>query len=82
MLGYSQAAPSSIRITWTCICDILSLVGAYVADEHWGRFKTFSIFGFWHVGGGLLLSILAYPDLLQYHPSIANALFLIALFLV
>lgn len=60
-LGWSQVGSNSLKSTWTSICYLSPLLGGYIADEKWGRFKTLWVFGVWYTIGAFLLTVSAYP---------------------
>lgn len=66
-LGWSQVGSNALKSTWTSICYLSPLFGGYIADEKWGRFQTLAIFGIWYTAGVFLISLSAYPTILQNH---------------
>lgn len=54
------------------------MLGAYVADTYWGRYKTISVSLGIAMLGHILLVISALPGVIQ-HPSGALAAFIVAL---
>eukprot|EP00644_Phytophthora_capsici_P011695 jgi/Phyca11/529868/estExt2_fgenesh1_pm.C_PHYCAscaffold_500025 len=47
-IGWSLVSASALKSTWTSICYLTPLFGAYLADERWGRFRTILTFGIWY----------------------------------
>uniref|UniRef100_K3WH16 Major facilitator superfamily (MFS) profile domain-containing protein n=1 Tax=Globisporangium ultimum (strain ATCC 200006 / CBS 805.95 / DAOM BR144) TaxID=431595 RepID=K3WH16_GLOUD len=62
-LGWTQAGSNSIKSTWTSICYLTPVLGGYIADEKWGRFKTLWVFGIWYTVGAFLVTISAHPSM-------------------
>ncbi|DAZ96056.1 TPA: hypothetical protein N0F65_000051 [Lagenidium giganteum] len=79
-IGWSAVSASALKSTWTSICYLSPLLGAYIADEKWGRFKTILIFGVWYCIGDFLVAISAYPTIMA-NSAIVNPIFVIGLFL-
>ncbi|KAL0592558.1 hypothetical protein ABG067_000122 [Albugo candida] len=69
--GWSQVASNAIKSTWTSICYLSPILGGYIADEKWGRFKTLIVFGVWYTVGIYIVSISALPEVMEY-PQLAN----------
>ncbi|GAB9467431.1 Proton-dependent oligopeptide transporter [Globisporangium polare] len=78
-LGWTQAGSNSLKSTWTSICYLSPLLGGYIADEKWGRYKTLWVFGIWYTAGAFLLTVSAYPDV-RKHEILANVICHIGLF--
>ncbi|OQR87477.1 Proton-dependent Oligopeptide Transporter (POT) Family, partial [Thraustotheca clavata] len=66
VLGWSGVSSNSIKSTWTSICYLSPLLGAYLADERWGRFKTIGVFGTLYLIGDILLTIASHPHVLNW----------------
>ncbi|KAG9402389.1 hypothetical protein AC1031_007003 [Aphanomyces cochlioides] len=79
-LGYAKATASAVQSTWRSFCDITPLLGAYIGDERWGRYKSITFFSVWYLAATSLLSFSAHPSALDQHTSVANGAFLVALF--
>ncbi|CAI5745559.1 unnamed protein product [Peronospora destructor] len=82
-LGWSQVGSNSLKSTWTSICYLSPLLGGYVADEKWGRFRTLWVFGVWYTLGAFLLTTSAHPKFMAPEHGnhlIANLLCHIGLF--
>ena len=79
-LGWSAVSANSLKSTWTSLCYLSPLMGAWIADEKWGRFKTILIFGCWYMIGDFLVAIAAHPALLEKHRDAANGVFMFGLF--
>lgn len=83
ILGWSQVGSNSLKSTWTSICYLSPLLGGYVADEKWGRFKTLWVFGVWYTCGAFLVTVSAHPkfkDPSNGNHLVANLLCHIGLF--
>ena len=79
-LGWSSVGANALKSTWTSLCYLSPLVGAWIADEKWGRFKTILIFGVWYLIGDFMVAIAAEPSIAA-NKSTSNAIFMIGLFL-
>ncbi|OWZ24608.1 LOW QUALITY PROTEIN: Proton-dependent Oligopeptide Transporter [Phytophthora megakarya] len=82
-LGWSQVGSNSLKSTWTSICYLSPLLGGYIADEKWGRFKTLWVFGVWYTLGAFLVTVSAYPKFMEPEHGnhlVANLLCHIGLF--
>ncbi|KAF0717759.1 Aste57867_2112 [Aphanomyces stellatus] len=80
-LGWSSVSSNSIKSTWTSLVYMSPLLGAYIADERLGRFKTIGIFGTLYFIGDVLISIAAYPDVLASGDGkTAEIIFILGLF--
>ncbi|KAF0728497.1 hypothetical protein Ae201684P_016541 [Aphanomyces euteiches] len=78
-LGWSSVSSNSIKSTWTSVAYMTPLLGAYIADERWGRYKTIVVFGTWYMLGDVMLAIAAHPSVLA-SASVAQGLFITGLF--
>lgn len=78
-LGWSQVGSNSLKSTWTSICYLSPLLGGYIADEKWGRFKTLWFFGLWYTVGAFFVAISAHPRVMD-HELLANIICHIGLF--
>ncbi|KAJ0393542.1 hypothetical protein P43SY_000678 [Pythium insidiosum] len=78
-VGWSLVRAHALKSTWTSICYLSPLFGAYLADEKWGRYKTILIFGTWYLIGDFLVAASAHPDMKE-HKSTMRPLFIIGLF--
>ncbi|OQR91468.1 Proton-dependent Oligopeptide Transporter (POT) Family [Achlya hypogyna] len=74
-LGWSSVSANSIKSTWTSVCYLSPLLGAYLADERWGRFKTIAIFGTWYLLGDALLTVAAHPKILGWAETNVSGVF-------
>ncbi|DBA01069.1 TPA: hypothetical protein N0F65_002679 [Lagenidium giganteum] len=79
LIGWSSASASALKSSWTSICYLSPLLGAYLADEKWGRFRTILIFGIWYCIGDFLVAIAAHPDV-HTNKALVNPIFTIGLF--
>ncbi|KAG1712810.1 hypothetical protein DVH05_000545 [Phytophthora capsici] len=78
-IGWSLVSASALKSTWTSICYLTPLFGAYLADERWGRFRTILTFGIWYCVGDFLVAIAAYPTIMTNSAAV-NPIFIIGLF--
>ncbi|TMW59664.1 hypothetical protein Poli38472_004733 [Pythium oligandrum] len=79
-IGWSLVSASALKSTWTSICYLTPLFGAYLADEKWGRYRTILTFGVWYAVGDFLVAISAHPSVYAHHDA-AQAIFVIGLYL-
>ncbi|GAB9467430.1 Proton-dependent oligopeptide transporter [Globisporangium polare] len=81
-LGWTQAGSNSLKSTWTSICYLSPLLGGYIADEKWGRYKTLWVFGIWYTIGAFFVSVSAHPKLIEVDDTkiLANVICHIGLF--
>ncbi|WCJ23091.1 Major facilitator superfamily protein [Euphorbia peplus] len=94
VLGQDNAEAANNVSKWTGTVYIFSLLGAFLSDSYWGRYKTCAIFQAIFVLGLLLLSLSTYLFLLkptgcgseefpcQSHSSLHIGLFYISIYLV
>ncbi|TMW59663.1 hypothetical protein Poli38472_004732 [Pythium oligandrum] len=78
-IGWSLVKASALKSTWTSICYLTPLFGAYLADEKWGRYRTILTFGVWYAVGDFLVAASAHPDVLANRDA-AQAIFVIGLY--
>ncbi|KAF4028064.1 POT family [Phytophthora infestans] len=78
-IGWSLVSASALKSTWTSICYLTPLFGAYLADERWGRFRTILTFGIWYCIGDFLVAIAAYPTIMT-DSAVVNPIFIVGLF--
>ncbi|OQR96058.1 Proton-dependent Oligopeptide Transporter (POT) Family [Achlya hypogyna] len=74
-LHWSGVSSNSIKSTWTSLCYLTPLLGAYLADERWGRFKTIAIFGTWYLIGDILMAVAAHPHVLNWKETNVSGVF-------
>ncbi|KAG7387483.1 hypothetical protein PHYBOEH_008236 [Phytophthora boehmeriae] len=79
-IGWSLVSASALKSTWASICFLSPLLGAYLADERWGRFRTILVFGIWYLIGDVIVAIAAYPKIME-NDAVVNPIFIIGLFL-
>jgi len=81
-LGWTQAGSNSLKSTWTSICYLSPLLGGYIADEKWGRYKTLWVFGVWYTIGAFFVTVSAHPRLIEIDDTkvLANLICHIGLF--
>ncbi|DAZ93354.1 TPA: hypothetical protein N0F65_011880 [Lagenidium giganteum] len=81
-IGWGQVGSNALKSTWTSICYLSPLLGGYIADEKWGRFKTLAVFGVWYTCGAFLIAVSAYPSIMQMDNSLVpNVICHVGLFL-
>jgi len=78
-IGWSLVSASALKSTWSSICFLSPLLGAYLADEVWGRFRTILTMGIWYCVGDFLVAIAAYPSIMD-NDAVVNPIFVIGLF--
>ncbi|XP_034708460.1 protein NRT1/ PTR FAMILY 7.3-like [Vitis riparia] len=67
VLGQDNATAANNVSKWTGTVYIFSLLGAFLSDSYWGRYKTCAIFQVIFVIGLVLLSLSSYIFLLKPH---------------
>ncbi|KAG9414113.1 hypothetical protein AC1031_013320 [Aphanomyces cochlioides] len=72
-LHWSSVSSNSIKSTWTSVVYMSPLLGAYMADERWGRFKTIAVFGTVYMLGDVLLAIASHPSVLATNGSTSTS---------
>ncbi|XP_024022220.1 protein NRT1/ PTR FAMILY 7.2 [Morus notabilis] len=94
VLGQDNAEAANNVSKWTGTVYLFSLVGAFLSDSYWGRFKTCAIFQAIFVLGLASLSLSSYMLLLKprgcgdgespcgHHSSFANALFYVSTYMI
>ncbi|KAF4315638.1 hypothetical protein JM18_007616 [Phytophthora kernoviae] len=60
--------------------NCMQKIGAYLADERWGRFRTILVFGIWYLIGDFIVAIAAYPTIME-NEAVVNPIFIIGLFM-
>lgn len=65
VLGQNNADAANNVSKWTGTVYIFSLVGAFLSDSYWGRYKTCAIFQLIFVIGLVFLSLSSYLSLLR-----------------
>ncbi|ETV93186.1 hypothetical protein H310_12790 [Aphanomyces invadans] len=78
-LGWSAVSANSLKSTWTSLVYMSPLMGAYIADEKWGRYRTITTFGVLYLVGDALLATAAHPSVLARH-DVAECIFIVGLF--
>ncbi|RHZ03235.1 hypothetical protein DYB31_003530 [Aphanomyces astaci] len=78
-LGWSAVSANSLKSTWTSLVYMSPLMGAYIADEKWGRYPTITTFGMLYLVGDGLLAVAAHPSVLA-HRDVAEGIFIFGLF--
>ncbi|KAK0563784.1 hypothetical protein OC861_004630 [Tilletia horrida] len=64
-LGYGQRAATAVSNTNNFWVYVMPILGAYIADTHWGRFKTVCWAVFIAIVGHVLLVISALPTVIE-----------------
>ncbi|PON56722.1 Proton-dependent oligopeptide transporter [Parasponia andersonii] len=94
VLGQDNAEAANNVSKWTGTVYLFSLVGAFLSDSYWGRFKTCAIFQAIFVLGLASLSLSSYIFLLKpkgcgdektpcgHHSTIGTALFYVSIYLI
>ncbi|KAL8639235.1 MAG: hypothetical protein Q9228_003714, partial [Teloschistes exilis] len=77
-LGLGQRASTGLTTFNSMWAYFMPLVGAYMADQYWGRYKTIQISIFIAIFGHILLIISTIPPVLK-HPNGAIACFSVGL---
>ncbi|KAL9583340.1 MAG: hypothetical protein Q9212_002772 [Teloschistes hypoglaucus] len=77
-LGLGQRASTGLSTFNSMWAYFMPLVGAYMADQYWGRYKTIQISIFIAIFGHILLIISTVPPVLK-HPNGAIACFSVGL---
>jgi dipeptide/tripeptide permease len=62
-LGYPQAQATSLNATFSVLCYFTPLLGGWLADAKWGRFKTIVVLTLCYIVGVFLSAIAAHPAL-------------------
>ena len=79
-LGFNQSQALSLVGALPAVVYLTPLWGGWVADTHWGSFKTILRCGCVYVTGTLLLAVASFPSLIESNLSLARGLFMFALF--
>eukprot|EP00471_Norrisiella_sphaerica_P006960 CAMPEP_0184491068 /NCGR_PEP_ID=MMETSP0113_2-20130426/19537_1 /TAXON_ID=91329 /ORGANISM="Norrisiella sphaerica, Strain BC52" /LENGTH=665 /DNA_ID=CAMNT_0026875263 /DNA_START=109 /DNA_END=2106 /DNA_ORIENTATION=- len=59
--GYTSFQASALTNVLPSFVYLTPLLGGYVADEYWGRFKTIAVFGIVYLAGVSIMSYSVYP---------------------
>jgi dipeptide/tripeptide permease len=62
-LGYPQAQATSLNSTFSILCYFTPLVGGWLADAKWGRFKTIVVLTIVYIIGVFVAAVAAHPAL-------------------
>ncbi|CAK5281661.1 unnamed protein product [Mycena citricolor] len=76
-LGKGQQTSTGIGTFYQFWCYITPLLGAYIADAHWGRYKTILVAVFIALLGHIIMIISAVPTVLE-HPNSAFGVFILS----
>ncbi|KAL4561434.1 hypothetical protein LXL04_033600 [Taraxacum kok-saghyz] len=94
VMGQDNAEAANSVSKWTGTVYIFSLLGAFLSDSYWGRYKTCAIFQGIFVVGLISLSLSSYIFLLKpegcgdektpcgTHSSFATAMFYVSIYLI
>ncbi|KAL1753670.1 POT family-domain-containing protein [Schizophyllum commune] len=77
-LGMGQQASTGLTTFYSCWCYVTPLLGAYLADAHWGRFNTICVGVAVAMVGHVILIVAAIPGIIEKQTS-SLACFVIAL---
>ncbi|KAG6865299.1 hypothetical protein C0991_003684 [Blastosporella zonata] len=80
-LNQGQRASTGIGTFYQFWCYVTPLLGAYIADAHWGRFNTICVAVVIALIGHILLIISAIPGVIE-HSEGAMAVFIISLIIM
>jgi len=61
-LGYGQSQASALFSVFNSLVYLTPLFGGYIADAHWGRYKTIAVFGTVYMVGSILMCLSSVPD--------------------
>ena len=61
-LSYSNEASSSMTTVLPAIVYCTPLLGGFIADTYWGRYKTIVVFSMVYIAGCLLISVASHPS--------------------
>jgi len=73
-LDFPQAQSSSLLAVFNTLVYLTPLLGGYIADASWGRYKTIGVFGTLYLIGVALMTLSSYP------PDKTEWLFMISFF--
>ncbi|KHN21024.1 Nitrate transporter 1.5, partial [Glycine soja] len=94
VMGQNNAAAANSVSKWTGTVYIFSLVGAFLSDSYWGRYKTCAIFQVIFVIGLVSLSLSSYLSLIRpkgcgnetipcgKHSSLEMGMFYLSIYLI
>ncbi|CAK5282285.1 unnamed protein product [Mycena citricolor] len=77
-LGKGQQTSTGIGTFYQFWCYLTPLLGAYIADAHWGRYNTILVAVFIALLGHIIMIISALPPVLE-HPNSAFGVFILSL---
>lgn len=61
-LGYGQSQASALFSVFNSLVYLTPLLGGFVADAYWGRYKTIAVFGSVYMVGTMLMCAASIPD--------------------
>ncbi|KAF0692346.1 hypothetical protein As57867_016500, partial [Aphanomyces stellatus] len=73
-LGMTNVLATELHSLFTCVSYFTPLLGAYVADRYFGRFKSIVSFSVWYLAGLVLCTIASHPSI-QSTPLFLAGLF-------
>ncbi|KAI4521717.1 hypothetical protein K525DRAFT_167857, partial [Schizophyllum commune Loenen D] len=68
-LGMGQQASTGLTTFYSCWCYVTPLLGAYLADAHWGRFNTICVGVAVAMIGHVILIVAAIPGIIEKQTS-------------
>lgn len=74
-LDYEKNSASAIYSTFTMLCYISPVIGGWLADGYWGRYKTIIIFGSCYVVGTICTTMSVMPPIADNVGWLSQALF-------
>ena len=69
-LGMGQQASTGLTTFYSCWCYVTPLLGAYLADAHWGRFNTICVGVAVAMVGHVILIVAAIPGIIERQQQI------------
>ncbi|KAF8148069.1 peptide transporter PTR2A [Crassisporium funariophilum] len=69
-LGMGQRASTGLTTFYQFWCYVTPLLGAYIADTYWGRFKTICVAVFIALVGHIILIVAAVPGVIEKQSAI------------
>lgn len=69
-IGAGQQVATSLSLFFSFFCYVTPILGAIIADQYFGRFKTILVFSFVYMIGLLVLTLTAIPPAIRSHASL------------
>ncbi|KAL1515904.1 hypothetical protein AB1Y20_002518 [Prymnesium parvum] len=76
-LGFANDMATEVNSLFNAVVYITPILGAFVADVYWGRYKTIMFFCMWYILGMIMCTFGSFP---QLPTALRTAIFLIGLF--